>query len=70
MCALPVANMLYSRKSMKIGVKVAGVHVALLVSFVSLLTCYDVPFRADIVCHWEDSDVVAQEMYYNVRNYH
>ncbi|PPQ65226.1 hypothetical protein CVT26_000203 [Gymnopilus dilepis] len=21
--------------------------------------------RADIVCHWEDSDVVAQEMYYN-----
>ncbi|KAF8165165.1 hypothetical protein B0H34DRAFT_793585 [Crassisporium funariophilum] len=21
--------------------------------------------RADIVCHWEDGDVVAQEMYYN-----
>lgn len=32
MCALPVANMLYSRKSMKIGARVAGVHVALLVS--------------------------------------
>lgn len=22
--------------------------------------------RADMVCHWEDSDVVAQEMYSNV----
>ncbi|KAF4620023.1 hypothetical protein D9613_005497 [Agrocybe pediades] len=21
--------------------------------------------RADIVCHWEDGDIVAQEMYYN-----
>ncbi|KJA30125.1 hypothetical protein HYPSUDRAFT_126350 [Hypholoma sublateritium FD-334 SS-4] len=21
--------------------------------------------RGDIVCHWEDSDIVAQEMYYN-----
>ena len=23
--------------------------------------------RADLVCHWEDSDVVAQEMFANVR---
>ena len=23
--------------------------------------------RAGIACHWEDNDVVAQEVYYNVR---
>ncbi|TFK56082.1 hypothetical protein OE88DRAFT_1731710 [Heliocybe sulcata] len=23
--------------------------------------------RADMVCHWEDSDTVAQEVFYNVR---
>ena len=23
--------------------------------------------RADLVCHWEDSDVVAQEVFANVR---
>lgn len=24
--------------------------------------------RADMVCHWEDSDVVAQEVFSNVRS--
>lgn len=55
---------------MRTGDRVAG-------GFAFSLICYDRIFpsdpdicccdRADIVCHWEDSDVVAQEMYYNVR---
>lgn len=58
--------MLYSRKSVKIGARVAGVHATLLVSLITA-DLLQRSFRADMACHWEDGDVVAQEMYYNVR---
>jgi hypothetical protein len=54
---------------MKIGARVAGAlplreppHLDL----VRFLTHSFYLYRADMVCHWEDTDVVAQEMYYNV----
>ena len=52
---------------MRIGDKAAGVHPLLLIDgdLISLTS-----FRADIVCHWEDTDVVAQEMFYNVGRKH
>ena len=32
-----------------------------------VLTAYSAEPRADLVCHWEDSDAVAQEVFANVR---
>ncbi len=61
-------NMLYWHRLMKIGARVAGglplrePHLDL----ARFLTHSFYLYRADMVCHWEDTDVVAQEMYYNV----
>lgn len=49
---------------MKILVKVEGAY-----SFerrLQALSFHHTVYRADVVCHWEDTDAVAQEMFANV----
>lgn len=41
-----------------------SVHLTLEIIPFSLLI-FLLTLRADIVCHWEDSDVIAQEVYFN-----
>ena len=67
--SVPTANISSSPRSTRMRVRVAGecAPVSAYCSGYMVLTAYSAEPRADLVCHWEDSDAVAQEVFANVR---